>query len=813
MGRSPRLRRSLLDLKPGETLRARSRIRHQRPKLRQAYRLLRATGRLGVPGALPGPPELLAASARVLAQGYLNRFSLPLLREWLLPRWMREQTNPTSPTFVPRSVINLMVNQTARNWTALGIPGGGHPVESTVDKYGLLTPVPGGPSWDWWVQFDGGAGTMAASQQADVVQRLQGGLPVVLTEYEAGGLRVSSEAWMMAAPDGDWAAMQVILFNIADVRLQGMFSFALRPYNAEGLSPIYDVAFDRLTLQADGKAGPVVWPQPEGFALSGLRSGDLFCDRPKPGDERSLYDTHGLAHGVLRYRFDIEPGEEAEFLLFAPVHKPADTSGSSGSLFNPTSIADPNAYHLTPDTNYYNQAKAATALEWRALLEQGMKVELPDRDLQESWEANRAHLLALHDGHEITPGPDLYHSFWLRDAAYMVNALSECGYAEAASQLLRGFLRHQRRDGSFVSHRGEWDSTGQALWAICRHLALHPDRSLLKELRPGVERGANWLAYTLSRSADGLMPPGIASEHLGPPDLYYWDNLWSLAGLESAVGLLGRDRPLQEAATTLRETLARHWQVDADRLGREAMPAAPGRGIDIGAVGSLVAWFPLELLPAASWLVPRQFIPLLAGTLQALEETTFHEGALFVGTGHSGWGTYLNMRIAGCRILQGSQGGWELMRWLLRHASPTYNWPEAIYPRGGGGSAGDGHHGWASAEWLMLVRALLVHESPQCIVINPLLPDEWLAQAGRIAVRDAPTRFGLLAYTVEWAEEGRAMRLQMDPRWHSLAPEVRWKVPGRVVSAKAGDVDLPLDNNASVPVPPGCAVVEAVREP
>src|SRR5438552_15536663 len=148
---------------------------------RPALRLLRAVSRLGAEGALPVPPELLPMGARVLGQGYLNRVAMPLLGGWLLPRWMREQSDPSSPAFVPRSVHNVMVNQTARNWTALGIPGPGHPVESIVDRWGLLTPVPGGPSLDRWVELDGsGLGPLAASRQASVVQRLQDTYPVVV---------------------------------------------------------------------------------------------------------------------------------------------------------------------------------------------------------------------------------------------------------------------------------------------------------------------------------------------------------------------------------------------------------------------------------------------------------------------------------------------------------------------------------------------------------------------------------------------------------------------------------------------------------
>jgi hypothetical protein len=809
-----------------ERARFRPGLAHLRPQMAKAYRLLRAAARLGVPGSVAVPPELLPIGARALAQGYLNRFALTLLNDWLLPKWMREQADPRSPTFVPRSVVNIMVNQTARNWTALGIPGEGHRIESIVDRWGLLTPVPGGPSLDWWVQVDGGREgslLLAASEQKEVVQRLQGGtlaeggagltLPVVATAFEAGGLRVSSEAWMLAAHDADWAVMQVVLFNIADVRVRGRFYFALRPYNPEGISPVYHISWDGQTLRADERPGPVTWPAPQGWALSGLKSGDLFSlirRHEQPEQVDSLHDPHGFAHGVLQYTFSIEPWEEAEFIAFVPVHSRAARTNGAKKLF-PLS-AKPSTLSPQPssiDSQFYSRAKAATTLAWRELLGCGMRITVPDRDLQESWEANHAHLLALHDGREITPGPDIYHTFWFRDAAYMAHALSVCGYAEATAELLRGFPRRQRLSGVFVSQQGEWDSTGQALWAIARHLSLHPDDELRAELMPSVDRGVRWIMRTLSRSPDGLMPPGISSEHLGPPDRYYWDNLWSLAGLEAARELIGPNRALEEAAARLRHTLTALWQADAQRIGRPCIPAAPGRGVDIGAVGSLAAWFPLELLPPDS--------PLLYGTLQALQEVAFHDGMLFVGTGHSGWGTYLNMRIAGCYLMQGQEGvwrGWQIMHRLLRYASPTRNWPEAIHPVSKGGSAGDGQHGWASAEWLLLVRRLLFHDSGGVLVLTPAFPVHWLEKPGEVTVKNAPTAFGPVSYHVSWqhtergAEQAVCLRLQGMWQWRIKPPRIRWHLPGTVLSV-SGDARQATFDRHSVLLSPDAEAVEA----
>jgi hypothetical protein len=125
------------------------------------------------------------------------------------------------------------------------------------------------------------------------------------------------------------------------------------------------------------------------------------------------------------------------------------------------------------------------------------------------------------------------------------------------------------------------------------------------------------------------------------------------------------------------------------------------------------------------------------------------------------------------------------MRWLLSHASPTYNWPEAVHPHSFGGSAGDGHHGWASAEWLLLVRALLFLEHKRTLTITPALPVEWLQTPGEVSVENAPTLFGALTYTLRWHDPD-ALTLHLAPRWHTPPREVDWRLPWDVSEVAGG---------------------------
>jgi hypothetical protein len=296
------------------------------------------------------------------------------------------------------------------------------------------------------------------------------------------------------------------------------------------------------------------------------------------------------------------------------------------------------------------------------------------------------------------------------------------------------------------------------------------------------------------------MPPGLSSEHFGPPERYYWDDVWSLAGLRAVEGLLDRPR-YAEIASNLHATLARSWAEESARC-EGALPGAPGRRFDLSAVGALAAWNPLGLLPPDD--------PYLAATLRALEDQLFHDGALFVNTGHSGWGTYINMRIAGCYLLQGDDKGWELTRWLVRHASPTLNWPEAIHTRSGRGSTGDGHHGWACAEWLLLVRSLLLRDEGRQLYITPYLPEEWLQSPGSLSVYAAPTRFGLLAYTLQWDQGGRNLCLALDPCWRAAPKHLLWKLPGHV-SAVTVDGALVESPSGEIVLPTTTRMVEVAR--
>jgi hypothetical protein len=125
-------------------------------------------------------------------------------------------------------------------------------------------------------------------------------------------------------------------------------------------------------------------------------------------------------------------------------------------------------------------------------------------------------------------------------------------------------------------------------------------------------------------------------------------------------------------------------------------------------------------------------------------------------------------------------------------SSPTGQWPEAIHPLTGGGCMGDGHHVWAAAEWLLMIRNCFVREEGECLVLCAGIPARWLDQAAPIRLGPAPTSFGAVSISITPAP-GSPPRVDWQGEWHCGAPPIEIRLPGfAAVDAPSGSGSLVL---------------------
>ncbi|HKK23399.1 MAG TPA: hypothetical protein VJ947_06895, partial [Pseudohaliea sp.] len=251
------------------------------------------------------------------------------------------------------------------------------------------------------------------------------------------------------------------------------------------------------------------------------------------------------------------------------------------------------------------------------------------------------------------------------------------------------------------------------------------------------------------------------------------DDFWSVAGLRAAAAMLADDpdaaRRAGAAADRLAAAVDRSLDSCRERLGRPAMPAAPYRRLDAGAIGSVAAGYPLQLFAGDD--------ERLRDCVNYLLDECFVDGAFFQDMIHSGQNAYLTLQVAQVLLRAGDPRYLELMDAVARLASPTGQWPEAIHPQTGGGCMGDGHHVWAAAEWVLMLRNCFLREEGDTLVLASGIPERWLAAGEPLSFGPAPTSFGRVTVRV-LPEAGGRFRVRWEAHWHDQAPALRVALPG-----------------------------------
>jgi len=395
--------------------------------------------------------------------------------------------------------------------------------------------------------------------------------------------------------------------------------------------------------------------------------------------------------------------------------------------------------------------------------------------------------LVLLSAGDVVPGPYTYKRFWFRDACMMLNALLCLGLEERVFQQIEQFPARQKSSGYFSSQEGEWDSNGQVLWLCERSLAL-TGRSLPGNWLKPLWKGAGWimqkrLADDLDGRHAGLLPPGFSAEHFGPNDYYYWDDFWALAGLKAASALAVRAADFTRAecfaaeARSLGDAIWQSIQQIPHEQSHGGIPASPYRRMDSGAVGSLVADYPLQLVGPDDQSTIE--------TARFLVKNCFVKGAFFQDMIHSGINPYLTLAIAQTLLRRDDPGFRGMVTKIAEMATDTGQWPEAIHPLTGGGCMGDGQHGWAAAEWVMMLRNMFIREEPDGLVLGSGILPEWLD--ARSTLHFGPTLTPWGAATVRLRQSQGEVLLGIDASWWSEPVRLEARLPGFIPQRLSSD--------------------------
>jgi len=694
------------------------------------------------PSEVQEPIELLRAGIVFHARGLLNTKAIQHNLDWVWPYWVERQFNPRDRSFIPRAFSFSHINLTHRNWTAVGLPD--LPLYPIVDPRGLVTPLHDGWSIDCWFVDDEGE-ALCPSRLRNVEQKLiDDANRRIITTSKTEAATLSSETFMSQA--NEWPILHIKA--TIDSMVGGWLIFALRPYNPEGVQFI-----ESAQTLPEGNGWKVndetivrFSSQPEKIIYSDYQNGDVFfCLSEEPADT-SARCRIGMVTAAALHRIEAG-GKQKEYKL-------------SINLPLPGGFAEP-----------------TKSVSWPESEQDTAQLEVPDPWIKFLHDTARRTLIHLSAG-DVIPGPYTYNRFWFRDACIMLNAMLCIGLVKRSLRQLKKFPALQKSDGFFHSQDGEWDSNGQVLWIFERYRQLSGGDFNSDWLKV-IKKGAEWIAKKRNNSAEdpklqGLLPPGFSAEHFGPNDNYYWDDFWAVAGLHCAAETMASQNEeklearIRQTAADMEEDLLRSINLVAEEKQTLAIPTSPNRRLDSGAIGSLVADYPLQLLPPGD--------QRMLATAGYLMNNCLQKNCVFQDMIHSGINIYMTLELAQIYLRAKDMRFISLLKSAASLASPTGQWPEAIHPLTDGGCMGDGQHGWAAAEWLMLIRNMFVAEENDSLVIGRGILPEWLDMKKKLSYGPTLTPFGSVSVEIDVADQ---VGISLKTNWYDNRPQaIIADVPG-----------------------------------
>ena len=710
------------------------------------------------PSEVGEPIELLRAGMLFHARGLVNTKAIQNNLDWVWPYWVERQFNPADESFIPRAFSFSHINLTHRNWTAVGVPD--VPYYPIVDPRGLVTPLFDGWSLDFWFVSDEGVALFPSKlQQFSQKLEIRDNISIrSIAEWPEINLESNVRLCLEAGEPHCCVTIR------ASHAAKGFVAVVLRPYNPEGVSFI-----DKVAIAPDSLSWLVNELNPVNF------------DRPPVRQVLSTYKDGDVASRLL----EIHTAEE----VTCPVGM-----ATAAAFFPVNSVMERPLELRIPIYNELKPKKrpvfAATA-SWGEALAPLAKLRIGEEKVQRLYDFAVTNLV-LHAPGEVYPGPYTYKRFWFRDAAFILNALITLGGVERTRRTLMEFAPHQRHDGYFLSQEGEWDSNGEAIWMYHR-FALLTGETLRDDWLAAVKKGAHWitrkrLPADSGKPEAGLLPAGFSAEHLGPNDFYYWDDFWGVAGLRCAALLLEKNDPgyaakCDEEADEFLQTIERSFPAGPQRRFPGAIPASPKRRMDSGAVGSLVADYPLQIFKPGDKRILK--------TADYLKDHSSFAGGFFQHMIHSGINAYLTLHLAQIRLRAGQvETAWQLMDCVADLASQTGQWPEAIHPRTRGGCMGDGQHIWAAAEWALMIRNCFIREEEDRLVIASGVRLGWWKNDG---AQFGPTLTPWGKVTVHLAPTPAGPRISVHGEWRGNAPIIEVRLPGFEIQAKTPEQKSGVD--------------------
>ena len=433
------------------------------------------------------------------------------------------------------------------------------------------------------------------------------------------------------------------------------------------------------------------------------------------------------------------------------------------------------------------QALDETRRYWRALPLPALAIQVPDPAINDMIIACARNILQAREIKQGVPefqvGPTIYRNLFVVDGHFLLECAQYLGYATEAFAGIDALLRRVRPNGAIAQMEFHRKETGIALATLVRQCELMGRDDRLLELWPIVQNAIGYIeamrAEARSLSPDlpnyCLLPDTYADGGIGGKRAEYTTVVWTLVGLKwigDAARRLGQTADAHRADAAFADLMAdfrrcyardrvtlpdgtaytpmwmdnhgpHHWIPDYPAPVARHHHLRPQSGV--WAINNAI--YPGEIFPADDPIV--QELARFYDTLDDAEGTPVETGwlpyaSLWVYDASFAAHVWLYAASQGRPPHKAPDKAVDYLYAFANHAAPTRVWREEQSLRATDNRqlCGDMPHNWASAEFIRLVRHLLVMERGETLELLPGLPAAWLYPGATLRLERTPTRFG-----------------------------------------------------------------------
>lgn len=431
----------------------------------------------------------------------------------------------------------------------------------------------------------------------------------------------------------------------------------------------------------------------------------------------------------------------------------------------------------------FEAAMKSTADYWEKLVAPAVRFTVPEERVQNAYRAWLSYNFLnthLRDGiHHICDGSGFYGIIYGYSAALYCYVLDLYGYNKMAGDYLKELLTLQRPDGLWYVNFGHTD-TGTMLTVLANHYRITGDEEWLRSVTPNMLAMCKWITDNRKESMHSIHGRRAVVHGLVRFRPYcdyelaaydYYSNCYLCVGMEAAADVLGHIGMTTESKRLATEAKAYRSDIlqsmDAAIIthdGMRMLPIMPETQFLLKETNYTAnGYYGLN----ASCVLETCFLPDNDPRTQLLVDMLRLRGGLVAGVcafqglidhayAYGYWNLCMN-RDEVRRVLLGFYGS--LAYGMTRD---TFAAVECTNIRTGE-NAHTLPHTYSNTKQLRLLRNMLVREDKDSLQLAYFVPREWLGPGKKIEVRDAPTTFGLVSYTVQSNSDSGEITAKLTP--------------------------------------------------